>query len=113
MLCSGAMRQRSIKIGHEPQRRRFRSLNGFIAGAEGYDPEGLDPLRIVALLERWGGRASKRGLAANLRMSLRAVDDAVRKLESQGVVSASRIRHADDVAVQLYRNGVRKPWSRG
>ena len=83
---------------HDPQRRRFRSLRGLHS-----DPDSLDPLRIVALLERSGGRASKRMLAASLHLSLRAVDDAVRKLESEGVVSASRMSQADDATVRLYR----------
>ena len=98
-----AMRQQSIHTRHDPQRRRFRSLRGFVAGAEGYAPDSLDPLRIVALLERSGGRASTRMLAANLHLSPRAVDDAVRKLESEGVVSASRMPQADDVTIRLYQ----------
>ena len=97
------MRQQSIHARHDPQRRRFRSLRGFVAGAEASDPDSLDPLRIVALLERSGGRASKRMLAASLRLSMRAVDDAVRTLESEGVVSASRMPQADDATVRLYR----------
>ena len=60
-------------------------------------------LRIVALLERSGGRASKPMLAASLHLSPRAIDDAVRKLESEGVVSASRMPQADDATVRLYR----------
>ena len=103
MLCSVAMREQSMHTKHDPQRRRFRSLRGFVAGAEASDPDSLDPLRIVALLERSGGRASKRMLAASLRLSMRAVDDAVRTLESEGVVSASRMPQADDATVRLYR----------
>ena len=103
MQCSVAMRQQSVHSRHDPQRRRFRSLRGFVAGAEGSDPDSLDPLRIVAVLERSGGRASKRMLAASLHLSLRAVDDAVRKLESEGVVSASPMPQADDATVRLYR----------
>ena len=70
----------------------------FAGGAEGYDTDSLDPLRIVPLLERSGGRASKRMLAAILHISPRAVDDPVRKLESEGVVSASPMPQADDTA---------------
>ena len=103
MLCSVAMREQSMHTKHDPQRRRFRSLRGFVAGAEASDPDSLDPLRIVAFLERSGGRASTRMLAASLHLSMRAVDDAVRKLESEGVVSASRMPQADDATVRLYR----------
>ena len=103
MPCSVAMREQSMHTKHDPLRRRFRSLRGFVAGAEASDPDSLDPLRIVALLERSGGRASKRMLAASLHLSMRAVDDAVRKLESEGVVSASRMPQADDATVRLYR----------
>ena len=84
MLCSVVMCEQSMHTKHDPQRRRFRSLRGFVVGAEASDPDSLDPLRIVALLERSGGRASKRMLAASLHLSPRAVDDAVRKLESEG-----------------------------
>ena len=79
----------------------------FAGGAEGYDTDSLDPLRIVALLERSGGRASKRMLAAILHISPRAVDDPVRKLESEGVVSASPMPQADDATVRLYRPATR------
>ena len=49
-----------------------------------------------------GRGANKRTLAANLGMSPGAVDDAVGKLESEGVVSASRMPGTDDVTVRLY-----------
>ena len=67
--------------------------------------ETLTPLRIVALLERSGGRASRRRLAARLRISLDAVDDAIEKLESTGVVTAARMQRGNDVTIALYRRG--------
>ena len=107
MLSSVAMRQQSMHTKQDPQRRRFRSLRGFVVGPEAYDPDSVDPLRVVALLERSGGRATKRMLAAILHISPRAVDDAVRTLESEGVVSASPMPQADDVTIRLYRPAAR------
>ena len=106
MLCSAAMHQQSMHT-KDPQRRRFRSLRGFVVGAEAYDPDSVDPLRVVALLERSGGRASKRMLAAILHISPRVVDDAVRTLESEGVVSVSPMPQADDATIRLYRPAAR------
>ena len=49
-----------------------------------------------------------RMLAASLHLSTRAVDDAVRTLESEGVVSASPMAQADDATVRLYRPPTRE-----
>ena len=100
-----AMRRESLGIKFDPQRRRFRSLKGFLVDSGEYDWETLAPLRIVALLERSGGRASRRRLAARLRISLDAVDDAIEKLESTGVVTAARMQRGNDVTIALYRRG--------
>ena len=100
-----AMRRESLGIKFDPQRRRFRSLKGFLVDSREYDRETLTPLRIVALLERSGGRASRRRLAARLRISLDAVDDAIEKLESTGVVTAARMQRGNDVTIALYRRG--------
>ena len=99
------MRRESLGIKFDPQRRRFRSLKGFLVDSGEYDRETLTPLRIVALLERSGGRASRRRLAARLRISLDAVDDAIEKLESTGVVTAARMQRTNDVTIALYRRG--------
>jgi Mn-dependent DtxR family transcriptional regulator len=99
------MHRESLGIKFDPERRRFRSLKGFLVDSMEYDRETLDPLRIVALLERSGGRESKRRLAARLRISPGAVDDAIEKLKSTGVVTAARMQRTNDVTIQLYRRG--------
>ena len=103
MLCSLPMREQSMHTKHDPQRRRFRSLRGFVAGAEASDPDSLDPLRIVALLERSGGPSEQAHAGGEPALVHAAVDDAVRTLESEGVVSASPMAQADDATVRLYR----------
>ena len=54
-----------------------------------------------------GWTASTRMLAAILHLTARAVDDAVRTLESEGVASASPMPQADDATVRLYRPATR------
>ena len=101
-MFGAAMRQRSVKAGQKLPRQQLRSLRAFDAGNADYDPEPVDPLRIVALLEQAGGTATRLGLAATLRTSPSAVDDAVRQLASDGLVSASRSEQVDDILIRLH-----------
>ena len=76
-----AILQQATEAGYGPQRRRFRSLKGF--------------------------------LAATLRMSPRAVDHAVRKLESEGIVSAPHTEPEDGVTLQFTPTEAGQPQQSG
>ena len=101
MFCA-AMRQHSFNAGRRNRPRPLRSLRGFDPGAADHDPEPVDPLRIVALLEQAGGTATRLGLSATLHTSPAAVDVAVSKLESDGLVSAARSEQIDDIMIRLH-----------
>ena len=73
--------QQATEAGYGPQRRRFRSLKGF--------------------------------LAATLRMCPRAVDHAVRKLESEGIVSAPHTEPEDGVTLQFTPTEAGQPQQSG